>query len=215
MQNKNMEVGNISSLIDKDVNPMYQLYSKLFITDVGLILLNSIIYFSYRFSKDENYKNDYLYNEIGYDALDSSFLKNIYYRTNEFFNGHITQWFTIFYPIVFLFILIVNAGIISVINVIKTINSLFTDFFKTLFYLFKVASLIVILTLSSILMYLSTRLAIIHLKTTPAETADSGNEKYNTPAPASVLNNNGIFSRIEDMFNNLNLNYLINSKVTV
>jgi hypothetical protein len=215
LQNKTAEVGNISSFIDKDLNPTYHLFSNLFITNVAFILVNAIIYFSYTFSKDPNYKNDYLYNEIGYDPLDYSFLKNIYYRSKEFFTGDIMQWFTILYPLVFLFILFINTLITTLINITKTINSLFTNFFNTLFYLFKVASLIVILTLSSILMYLSTTLSVIHLKTTPAETANSGDEKYNIPAPASALNNNGIFSRIEDMFNNLNMNYLINSKVTV
>jgi hypothetical protein len=210
IQNKNNEVGNISSLIDKDLNSTYHLFSNLFITDVGLILVNAIIYFSYRFSEGDKYKNDYLYNEIGYDALDYSFLKNVYNRSKEFFTGPF-EWFIVLYPLVFLFILLINTLIIIAINITKTINSLFTDFFKTLFYLFKVASLIVILTLSSILMYLSTTLSTIHLKTKPKEDDTPGSQHV----PSSALNSNGIMSRVSDIFNNLNLNYLVNSKVTL
>jgi hypothetical protein len=210
LQNKNNEVGNILSLIDKDLNPTYHLFSNLFVTNVGLILVNAIIYFSYTFSKDPNYKNDYLYNEIGYDPLDYSFLKNIYYRSKEYFTGPF-EWFIVLYPLVFLFILCINTGITTLINITKTINSLFTDFFNTLFYLFKVSSLIVILTLSSILMYLSTTLSTIHLKTKPKEPDNSGSQHV----PASALNSNGIMSRVSDIFNNLNLNYLVNSKVTL
>ena len=223
VQNKNVEVGNITSLIDKDVNSTYHLYSNLLITDITLILSNVILYFRYTFSKDEKYKNDYLYNEIGYDEFNYKFLKNIYYRTNEFFYekstppsgfDSIKEWLTILYPFVFLFFLGWNVLWTSCINIIKTINKLITDFFNTIIYLFKLTSLITILVLSSINMYLSTTISTIHLKTKKASQTESAPAP--APAPASAINNNNsVFSQIGDIFKNLNLNYLTNSQLTL
>jgi hypothetical protein len=222
IQNKNHEAKNTKLLIDKDLNPKYHLFSNLFVTDVTLILVNSIIYFSYRFSNENNikYKNDYLYNEMEYDVLDYSFLKNIYYRTNEFFEDkktndgtNIMKWFIVLYPLAFAFFLVYNVFLTIFINLIKTINSLITDFFKTISYLFKALSLIAILVISCINLYLSSTLSTIHMKTLRKKSIKKGGVKYKIPA--SALNNNGIFSHIEDIFNNLNMNYLVNYKVSV
>jgi hypothetical protein len=215
-------VGNIKTMIDRDLNPKYHLFSNLFITDIVLILLNSILYFSYRFSEGDNYKNDYLYNDLNYQAIDYAFMKNIYDRTSQFYYeksvlptwyDKIKEWFIILYPLVFLFILIVNIGHTFIINIINTINGLFTDFFNTIIYIFKLISLVSILAISCIILYLSTTISTVHLKTQPK--GDSNIPNYKIPAPASALNNNGIFSHIEDLFHNLNMNYLTNSKVSL
>jgi len=205
-QNKHREVGHIKQLIDKNTNPIYHLFSNLFVTNVGLIIVNAILFFIYNFSGNKNYANDYLYNELDYEYINYSFFENIYYKSWDYAKTNFGSLSALLYPFIFLIITFCNIITTCIINAAKTLYGFFTKFLHTLIFLFKSASLIAILVLSSINLYLATKLGRIRFKKSEIK----GSDKQD---PTDSSKNNGIFSKIGDIFQNLNMNYLLNYKV--
>jgi hypothetical protein len=206
-QNKNREVGNIKHLIDKNTNPKYHLFSNLFITNVGLIIVNAIIFFIYNFTINKNYANDYLYNELDYEYINYSFFENIYYKSWEYAENKFGSLSVLLYPFIFLIITFRNIILALILNFTKTLYGLFTKFLHTFIFLFKSASLIAIVILSLINFYLATQLGKIRFKKIHNYDSKSNED------PTDSSKNNGIFSKIGDIFQNLNMNYLLNYKV--
>jgi hypothetical protein len=202
-QNKNREVGHITQLIDKNTNHKYHLFSNLFMTNVGLIFINAILYFIYRNTNNSKYANNYLYNELDYKYIDYSFFENIFYRTSEFCES--TGY--LLYPFIFLAILAWNISIAISINTAKTIVGLFNNSLQTSMFLCKSTSLFLILVISCIIFYLSTTLARVRFKKI------NNNSSESTSNNIDSAKNNSVFSKIGDIFQNLNMNYLLNYKV--
>jgi len=206
-QNKHHEVGHIKQLIDKNTNPKYHLFSNLFITNIGLIIVNAIIFFIYNFTSNKNYANDYLYNELDYEYINYSFFENIYHKSWEYAKTKFGSLSSLLYPFIFLIITFCNIITTCIINAAKTLYGFFTKFLHTLIFLFKSASLIAILVLSSINLYLATKLGRIRFKKIHKYDSKSNED------PTDSSKNNGIFAKIGDIFQNLNMNYLLNYKV--
>lgn len=204
VQNKHREVGHIKQLIDRNTNPKYNLFSNLFITNVGLIMINAIIYFIYKFSGNANYANNYLYNELNYEYINYSFFKNIYYMTSDFFGNKVS----ILYPLIFLGILFWNALMVFSINLFKTLYGLYNNLLHTLLFLFKTTSLVGIIVLSCVNLYLATSLGRIRFKKIHKYDQYVMNEKITDSS-----SNNNIFAQMSDIYKNLNMNYLMNYKV--
>lgn len=205
VRNKNHEVGQINLLIDKNTNKKYHTFTNLYMINAGLILINSIIYFFYKVNNNTKYSNNYLYNTLNYDFIDNSFFKNILYRTNEFYENRPLLYPS--YPFIFLGILIYNLLLTIFINTIKTLYGLYNDFLNTFLFLFKSASLIAIFVLSVIMFVFSTIIAVIRFKR--KNIANDNKTSYK----GTTATNTGMFSQLENIFNNLNMNYLMNYKI--
>jgi len=208
VQNKHREVGHVTQRIDKNTNRKYHLFSNLFITNIGLIMVNVIIYFIYKFSGNPNYSSDYLYNELNYEHINYSFIENVYYSASELGNGLFGSISVILYPVTFLVVLLYNTGLTIAINILKTLQGLYNKFLHTILFLFKSASLILIIVLSSINLFLATTLARIRFK---KNTDYEKNISNSNQIDSSQTNN--IFTQMTTMFNNLNMNYLMNYKI--
>jgi hypothetical protein len=208
VQNKHREVGHVTQRIDKNTNQKYHLFSNLFITNVGLIILNAIVYFIYKFSGNINYSNNYLYNELNYEDINYSFFENVYYSAIELGNTWFGSISVILYPFIFLFVLFYNTGLTIAINVLKTLQGLYNKFLHTILFLFKSASLIAIIVLSSINLVLSTTMARIRFKRNAEYEKNVSNANK-----IDSSKTNSIFTQISSAFTNLNMNYLMNYKI--
>lgn len=209
VQSKQREVGNIKNIIDKNTNTKYHLFSNLFITNIGLIIVNAIIYFNYTFSSDSNYKDNYLYNNLNYENIDYSFFENIYYKTASICK----DWYILFSPIVFLGVLFWNIIMAILINILKTLRGFYNHFFNTLLFLFKSASLILIPLLTILNFYFSISVERINIKNNRRSNGKKSNKKNLIPTNTNY--NNTFISQITDVFNNLNMQYLMNYKVGI
>jgi hypothetical protein len=203
VQTKNHEVGNVTQYVDKNTNTKYHDFSNSFMVNVGLIIINAILYFIHRFSNNINYSNNYLYNTLEYINIDYSFFENIYNRTNEFTKDNI--FLLLGYIFIYLGILFWNLLIAIFVNLIKTLHGLYNKFFHTLLFLFKSVSLITIVVLSCKILYLSTTIARIRFKKTQSKSSSGSN--------ADSSKNASVFTQMSTMFNNLNMNYLMNYKI--